>query len=121
MIPYARNPEDLKQAIREHSIAGYPLQLDARMISLETRIITVCDFYDALTAGQMHHVNQLRRIATTPVGHCMRLDVTSARQVRRRNGLAPAARAVGFVRVGLGCLRQNGRSQQSENPKVAGL
>ncbi|MBO9581532.1 MAG: HD domain-containing protein [Sphingobium sp.] len=31
---------------------GYPLQLDARTISLETRIITVCDFYDALTADR---------------------------------------------------------------------
>lgn len=32
--------------------AGYPLQLDARSISRETRIITVCDFYDALTADR---------------------------------------------------------------------
>ncbi len=32
--------------------AGYPLQLDARTISLETRIITVCDFYDALTTDR---------------------------------------------------------------------
>jgi HD-GYP domain-containing protein (c-di-GMP phosphodiesterase class II) len=32
--------------------AGYPMQLDARTISLETRIITVCDFYDALTADR---------------------------------------------------------------------
>jgi len=32
--------------------AGYPLRLDARAISRETRIITVCDFYDALTADR---------------------------------------------------------------------
>jgi len=32
--------------------AGYPLRLDARSISRETRIITVCDFYDALTADR---------------------------------------------------------------------
>jgi HD-GYP domain-containing protein (c-di-GMP phosphodiesterase class II) len=32
--------------------AGYPLQMDARLISRETRIITVCDFYDALTADR---------------------------------------------------------------------
>ncbi len=32
--------------------AGYPLQLDARTIARETRIITVCDFYDALTADR---------------------------------------------------------------------
>ncbi len=31
---------------------GYPLRLDARSISRETRIITVCDFYDALTADR---------------------------------------------------------------------
>ncbi len=29
---------------------GYPLGLDESAISLETRIITTCDFYDALTA-----------------------------------------------------------------------
>lgn len=31
---------------------GYPLRLDDRLISRETRIITVCDFYDALTADR---------------------------------------------------------------------
>lgn len=32
--------------------AGYPLQLADRAIRRETRIITVCDFYDALTADR---------------------------------------------------------------------
>lgn len=31
---------------------GYPLGLDATTISIESRIITVCDFYDALTADR---------------------------------------------------------------------
>ncbi len=31
---------------------GYPLQLDQATISMETRIITVADFYDALTADR---------------------------------------------------------------------
>ena len=31
---------------------GYPLKLDASMIALETRIITVADFFDALTADR---------------------------------------------------------------------
>ncbi len=31
---------------------GYPLGLDEHAISLETRIITTCDFYDALTADR---------------------------------------------------------------------
>lgn len=31
---------------------GYPLSLDAAQISRETRIITVCDFYDALTSDR---------------------------------------------------------------------
>ncbi|MFC3594834.1 HD-GYP domain-containing protein [Novosphingobium piscinae] len=31
---------------------GYPLQLEATVISLETRIITTCDFFDALTADR---------------------------------------------------------------------
>lgn len=39
---------------------GYPLQLDARTIGRETRIITVCDFYDALTADRPY------RAAMTP-------------------------------------------------------
>lgn len=32
--------------------AGYPRHLDDRALALETRIITVCDFYDALTADR---------------------------------------------------------------------
>ncbi len=32
--------------------AGYPLGLDAAAIGRETRIITLCDFYDALTADR---------------------------------------------------------------------
>lgn len=32
--------------------AGYPLGLDASMLCLEARIITACDFYDALTADR---------------------------------------------------------------------
>jgi HD-GYP domain-containing protein (c-di-GMP phosphodiesterase class II) len=31
---------------------GYPLGLDASVLSRETRIITLCDFYDALTADR---------------------------------------------------------------------
>ena len=31
---------------------GYPLGLDATVLSRETRIITLCDFYDALTADR---------------------------------------------------------------------
>lgn len=31
---------------------GYPLGLDARSLGRETRIITLCDFYDALTADR---------------------------------------------------------------------
>ncbi|WP_310468631.1 HD-GYP domain-containing protein [Sphingomonas sp.] len=31
---------------------GYPLGLDAHQIGRETRIITICDFYDALTADR---------------------------------------------------------------------
>jgi len=31
---------------------GYPFGLDGSMISMESRIITVCDFYDALTADR---------------------------------------------------------------------
>ena len=32
--------------------SGYPLRLGAKVISLETRIISLCDCYDALTADR---------------------------------------------------------------------
>jgi 3',5'-cyclic-nucleotide phosphodiesterase len=31
--------------------SGYPMGLRAPQISLQTRILTICDIYDALTAG----------------------------------------------------------------------
>jgi len=39
---------------------GYPLGLDARSISLESRIITVADIFDALTADFVRHGFDLR-------------------------------------------------------------
>jgi len=38
--------------LRRADDRGYPLGLHEQVISRETRIITVCDFYDALTADR---------------------------------------------------------------------
>ncbi len=53
---------------------GYPLGLDERMISRETRIITTCDFYDALTADRPYRGAMPREQALD----IMRRDVGSA-------------------------------------------
>ncbi len=42
---------------------GYPLGLDAMTISRETRIITLCDFYDALTADRPYRAAMPREKA----------------------------------------------------------
>ncbi len=42
---------------------GYPLNLNDRQISRETRIITVCDFYDALTADRPYRAAMPREQA----------------------------------------------------------
>lgn len=51
---------------------GYPLNLDARTISLETRIIAVADFFDALTADRPYRaalaVDQALAIMAEQVG-----------------------------------------------------
>ncbi len=52
--------------------AGYPLQLNAQMISLETRIISTADFFDALTANRPYRpamsVDQALGIMQAEVG-----------------------------------------------------
>ena len=52
--------------------AGYPLGLDELTISRDTRIITVCDFYDALTADRPYRsampVEQALSVITDEVG-----------------------------------------------------
>ena len=44
---------------------GYPLGLDERTIGRETRIITLCDFYDALTADRPYRAAMAPREALT--------------------------------------------------------
>ena len=39
---------------------GYPLRLEESQISRETRIITVCDFYDALTSDRPYRAAMSR-------------------------------------------------------------
>jgi HD-GYP domain-containing protein (c-di-GMP phosphodiesterase class II) len=62
--------------------AGYPLQLDARTISLETRIITVSDFYDALTADRPYRAamssKEALEIMTREVGKAIDADCFEA-------------------------------------------
>lgn len=55
--------------------AGYPLHIDARAIARETRIITVADFYDALTADRPYRaampVEQALAIMAGEVGKAL--------------------------------------------------
>lgn len=54
---------------------GYPLRLDAASIGLETRIITACDFYDALTSDRPYRaalpVDEALRIVRQAVGSAL--------------------------------------------------
>jgi HD-GYP domain-containing protein (c-di-GMP phosphodiesterase class II) len=45
---------------------GYPLRLDAPAIGLETRVITACDYYDALTSDRPYR-------AALPADHALRI------------------------------------------------
>jgi HD-GYP domain-containing protein (c-di-GMP phosphodiesterase class II) len=51
---------------------GYPLRLDAAVIGRETRIITACDFYDALTSDRPYRaalpVEEAFRIMDRAIG-----------------------------------------------------
>jgi len=55
--------------------AGYPLGLAQSQITLETRVITVCDFYDALTSDRPYRRNLATRealgIMAAQVGHAL--------------------------------------------------
>ncbi|OAN66821.1 metal-dependent phosphohydrolase [Sphingomonas sp. TDK1] len=61
---------------------GYPLGLDAMLIAREARIITVCDFYDALTADRPYRaalpVEQALAIMGGEVGKAIDGDVFAA-------------------------------------------
>lgn len=48
--------------------AGYPLHLTDDAITLETRIITICDFYDALTADRPYRSAMTSRDALEIIG-----------------------------------------------------
>lgn len=54
---------------------GYPLGLDATMLAPETRIITVCDFFDALTADRPYRsampIKKALGIMTDEVGNAI--------------------------------------------------
>jgi len=47
---------------------GYPLRLDGSTISIETRIITIADFYDALTADRPYRAAMPAEQAMTIIG-----------------------------------------------------
>ena len=48
--------------------AGYPLGLSGDQIALETRIITICDFYDALTADRPYRAAMPVDVALDIIG-----------------------------------------------------
>lgn len=55
LIPWTDNLSDIPAIAGSHHEkldgSGYPLHLDAESIPLQSRIMTVCDIYDALTAA----------------------------------------------------------------------
>jgi len=57
---------------------GYPLRLSGDDIAVETRIITVCDFYDALTADRPYRAamssEQALAIMSAAVGNAIDAD-----------------------------------------------
>lgn len=61
---------------------GYPLNLDARMICAETRIISVADFFDAMTADRPYRnampVEKALGIMRSEVGGALDADVFAA-------------------------------------------
>jgi len=61
---------------------GYPLGLDQMLIAPEARIITVCDFYDALTADRPYRaampVEKALAVMAGEVGHAIDGDCFAA-------------------------------------------
>ncbi len=71
---------------------GYPLGLDARSISLESRIITVADFYDALTADRPYRAamptEKALEIMSGEVGTAIDADCFAALKAALEAGIA---------------------------------
>jgi HD-GYP domain-containing protein (c-di-GMP phosphodiesterase class II) len=61
---------------------GYPLRLEAAAIPLETRLITACDYYDALTSDRPYRPalarEQALRIMDQAVGTALDADCLAA-------------------------------------------
>jgi len=70
--------------------AGYPLRLDGRMIGKETRIITACDIYDALTADRPYRrampVEHALAVISDSVGTAVDPDCYEALSKAARSG-----------------------------------
>lgn len=72
---------------------GYPLRMDARILSRETRIITVCDFYDALTADRPYRAampsDQALEVMASEVGAAIDASCFAALKAAVAQGMAP--------------------------------
>ncbi len=70
---------------------GYPMQLDSSMISLESRIITVADIFDALTADRPYRaampVDEALNVMAREVGSAIDPHCFYALQTEIRNGM----------------------------------
>ena len=79
---------------------GYPMKLEAAVISLETRIITACDIYDALTADRPYRKAMPRdralAIMAGEVGKAIDAECLAALRavVETEDRVAPAAMPV---------------------------
>lgn len=74
---------------------GYPLGLEQRLIAPEARIITVCDFYDALTADRPYRaampMDKALSIMKAEVGHAIDGTCFEALSAMVRHGVFPPA------------------------------
>lgn len=76
---------------------GYPLGLQSQEISIETRVITVCDFFDALTADRPYRVAmavpEAMAIIEANIGVAIDRDCFHALRSTLASGLMPAESA----------------------------
>ena len=83
--------------------AGYPLRLDGRIIAIETRIITIADFFDALTADRPYRAamptEKALEIMAGEVGKALDPDCFAALSQALRDGRF-AVSAASLPRIG---------------------
>ncbi len=84
---------------------GYPLGLDARTLSLETRIISVADYFDAITSARPYRaampLDEALAVMARDVGSAIDGDVFAALQTMAAHGIPeqPLPKLPGVLRI----------------------